>query len=41
MKSWMTFVERKQRQDGFNECDEDDPRLFQTLTSLPRKKRPS
>jgi len=31
LKSWMTFVEKERRQDGINECDEDDPRLLAAL----------
>jgi hypothetical protein len=31
LKSWMTFVEKEGRQDGVNECDEDDPRLLAAL----------
>ena len=31
LKSWMTFVEKEQRQSGVNECDESDPRLLAAL----------
>jgi hypothetical protein len=31
LKSWMTFVEKERRQDGVNECDEDDSRLLAAL----------
>lgn len=31
LKSWKTFVEKERRQDGINECDEDDPRLLAAL----------
>lgn len=31
LKSWMTFVEKEQCQDGVNACDEDDPRLLAAL----------
>lgn len=31
LKSWRTFVEKEGRQEGVNECDEDDPRLLAAL----------
>jgi hypothetical protein len=31
LKSWVTFVEKEQRQAGVNECNEDDPRLLAAL----------
>jgi hypothetical protein len=31
LKSWRTFVEKEGRQEGVNECDEDDPRLLVAL----------
>jgi hypothetical protein len=31
LKSWKAFVEKEQRQNGVNECDEDDPRLLASL----------
>ena len=31
LKSWRTFVEKERRQDGVNECDENDPRLLAAL----------
>ena len=31
LKSWMTFVEKEGRQDGVNECNEDNPLLLTAL----------
>lgn len=31
LKSWKAFVEKERRQNGVNECDEDDPRLLAAL----------
>jgi hypothetical protein len=31
LKSWKAFVEKEQRHNGVNECDEDDPRLLAAL----------
>jgi len=31
LSAWRTFVEKEQRRDGVNECDEEDPRLLAAL----------
>ena len=31
LKSWKAFLKKEQSQAGFNECDEDDPRLLAAL----------
>jgi hypothetical protein len=34
LKSWVAFVEKEGRQNGLNECDENDPRLLASLDDV-------